>query len=150
MKIKNNREKTRILFLEKETVPDKETGEKYYVLTCQNVQEREITNKTSSTIWFEKTSKFDDTVKLLGRLSELMEKYDIKNLDFLDSLLELFRSKLKAIEYGDETRFHFLKYFNTDFAFFLGTSPNCAVEIGATDYERLKMFLPKENQIKMK
>jgi len=146
MKTKSSREDTRITFLQKEI--DKE-GKYHYILTCQNLYQREITNKTGDTIWYEKTSDFNEPVRLLGRLSELMEKYDIQNLDFLDSLLELFRNKIVIIEHGDKTRFHHLKYFNSDYAFHFGTSVNCAAEISATDFERLKMFLPKQQHIKI-
>lgn len=124
------REKTNIIGLEK--FADKD-GRAFYRLA---VYVREIDKH------IEIKSEFNDGVKLLGRLNELMEKFGIENLDLLDSILSVLRENVRITEYGEKTRHHWLKYFNKDYAFKISGSTR---EISSTDFERLKMFLPKEN-----
>ena len=129
-----NKEKTKIIGLEKITDED---GRVHYLM---NVYVKDIGKHVEIKSWF------DDGVKLLGRLNELMEKFDIENLDFLDSVLSLLRDNVCITEYAEKTRHHMLKYFNKDFAFRLSVGADGSTkEISSTDFERLKMFLPKEN-----
>lgn len=128
------REKTKVIGLEK--FADKD-GRAFYRLA---VYVREIGE------YIEIKSEFNDGIKLLGRLNELMEKFGIENLDLLDSILSVLRENVSIIEYGEKTRHHWLKYFNKDYAFRISVgSGGSTKEISSTDFERLKMFLPKEN-----
>lgn len=126
------REKTKIIGLEKFIDED---GRAFYRLS---MYAKEV-NKH-----LEFKSEFNDGVKLLGRLNELMEKFGIENLDFLDSILSVLRENVCITEYGEKTRHHWLKYFNKDYAYFINVGGSSR-EISSTDFERLKMFLPKEN-----
>lgn len=124
-----NEELTKIIGLEKSTEDSR-------VVYSLNVYVREISKHIKI------KSLFNDGVKLLGELNELMEKFGIENLNFLDSILSVLRENVCITEYGEKTRHHWLKYFNKDYAYKISCSSK---EISSTDFERLKMFLPKEN-----
>ena len=97
------------------------------------------------------SSQFNDGVKALGKLNELMDKYDFENIEFIDSLLNIFRETIFIAEYGEETRKHHLKSFNKDFAYTIGEKcvNCCGTQISSTDFMRLKMFLPKDHLMKL-
>lgn len=134
-KTENNRQDTNIIFLKKEMIE----GKKHYVLTLQHIKDKE-----GKDIWFELDDRWNEAIQILGRLNDLMDKYGITNLDLLDSILSIFKENICIRQYGDKTRNHWLKHFNKDYAFVLKTKYG-EPQISATDFQRLKMFLPKEN-----
>lgn len=134
-KKENKRENTNIIFLKKEKDKD---GKNHYVLTLQHTKDKE-----GKDIWFELDEKWNEPVRILGRLNDLMEKYGFVNLDFLDSILSLFKERIVVRELDEKTKFHCLKYFNSHYAYEV-VFQNCN-NISNADFDRLRMFLPKKN-----
>lgn len=134
-KNEDKREDTNILFLKKEKDKD---GKNHYVLTLQHIKDKE-----GNEIWFELDERWNEPVKLLGKLNDLMEKYGFISLDFLDSILSLFKERIVIRELDEKFKFHNLKYFNSYYAYEV-VFRNCK-SISQIDFDRLRMFLPKEN-----
>lgn len=141
---KPKRENTPIIFLKRET---KEDGSKRYVLTTKQISRRDVTQEQKDCFWCEIPDDFDEHVRLLGQLSEIMEKYGIKKLCFLESILRIFKEHAKIIEYGDDTRNHFLEYYDEDYAYFIGSYEK---KISSDDFQRLKIFLDPSHVEKRK
>lgn len=134
-KKENNRKDTNIIFLEKQKDED---GESHYVLTLQHTKDKE-----GKDIWFELDERWSEAVRLLGKLNDLMDKYGFISLDFLDSILSLFKRKIRIRELDEKNKFHCLKHFNSYYAY--EVIVECPNQISNEDFDRLRMFLPKES-----